>query len=70
MPAPAAKPVRSSTEEHKRARRIFARLIAGESMRAIAQAGSPKAEARKAHIGFVGRRRREHQGQRTRLPPH
>jgi hypothetical protein len=30
------KPVRSSTEEHKRARRIFARLMGGESMRAIA----------------------------------
>jgi hypothetical protein len=36
MPAPAAKPVRSSSEENKRARRIFARLIAGESIRAIA----------------------------------
>ena len=36
MPAKAAKPVRSSSEEHKRARRIFARLIAGESIRAIA----------------------------------
>jgi hypothetical protein len=37
MPARAVqKPVRSLTEEHKRARRIFARLMAGESMRAIA----------------------------------
>jgi hypothetical protein len=36
MPARAAKPVRSSSEEHKRARRIFARLMAGESIRAIA----------------------------------
>jgi hypothetical protein len=38
MPAPAlvSKPVRTSTEEHKRARRIFARLMGGESMRAIA----------------------------------
>ena len=36
MPAPAAKPVRSSSEEHKRAQRIFARLMAGELMRAIA----------------------------------
>jgi hypothetical protein len=38
MPTPAAKPVRSSTEERKRARRIFARLMGGESMRAIAAA--------------------------------
>jgi hypothetical protein len=29
-------PVRSLTEEHKRARRVFARLMAGESIRAIA----------------------------------
>ena len=36
MPAPAAKPVQFLTEEHKRARRIFARLMGGESMRAIA----------------------------------
>ena len=31
-----AKPVRSSSEQDKRARRIFARLLAGESIRAIA----------------------------------
>jgi hypothetical protein len=37
MPAP-AKPVRSSPEVHKRARRIFARLIGGQSIRAIAAA--------------------------------
>jgi hypothetical protein len=37
MPA-SAKPVRSSTEERKRAQRIFARLMGGESMRAIAAA--------------------------------
>jgi hypothetical protein len=36
MPAPAAKPVQFLTEEHKRAQRIFARLMGGESMRAIA----------------------------------
>src|SRR6202021_1327348 len=36
MRAPAAKPVQVLTEEHKRARRIFARLMGGESMRAIA----------------------------------
>jgi hypothetical protein len=36
MPAPAAKPVQSLSEAHKRAQRIFARLVAGESMRAIA----------------------------------
>ena len=36
MPAPAAKPVHFSSEEHKRAQRIFARLMGGESMRAIA----------------------------------
>jgi hypothetical protein len=38
MPTPArvSKPARSLTEEHKRAQRIFARLMAGESMRAIA----------------------------------
>jgi hypothetical protein len=39
MPSRAVlEPVRSLTEEHKRARRIFARLIAGESIRAIAAA--------------------------------
>jgi hypothetical protein len=37
MPA-SPKPVRSSPEAHKRAQRIFARLMAGESMRAIAAA--------------------------------
>src|ERR1700734_4168789 len=36
MPTRAAKPVQVLTEEHKRARRIFARLMGGESMRAIA----------------------------------
>jgi len=38
MPTPArvSKPARSLTEEHKRGQRIFARLMAGESMRAIA----------------------------------
>src|SRR6204780_6027460 len=36
MPAPAAKPVQFLKEEHKRAQRIFARLMGGESMRAIA----------------------------------
>jgi hypothetical protein len=37
MPAPASKPpVRSLSEEHKRAQRIFARLVGGESIRAIA----------------------------------
>jgi hypothetical protein len=38
MPAPArvSKAARSLTEEHKCAQRIFARLMAGESMRAIA----------------------------------
>jgi hypothetical protein len=37
MPARTAKPpVRSLTEEHKRAQRIFARLVGGESIRAIA----------------------------------
>ena len=36
MPAPAAKPVQSTSEEHQRAQRIFARLMGGESMRAIA----------------------------------
>ncbi len=35
MPAP-AKPVQFVSEEHERAQRIFARLIAGESIRAIA----------------------------------
>jgi hypothetical protein len=38
MPAQAAKPVRSSADAHKRARRIFARLIGGQSIRAIAAA--------------------------------
>ena len=36
MAARIAKPVRSLTEEHKRARRVFARLMGGESIRAIA----------------------------------
>jgi hypothetical protein len=36
MSAPAAKPVHSSTEEGERAQRIFARLMAGDSIRAIA----------------------------------
>ena len=36
MSAPAAKPIRSSAEAHNRARRIFARLIGGQSIRAIA----------------------------------
>jgi len=36
MPAPALKPVRSSADAHKRARRIFARLMGGQSIRAIA----------------------------------
>ena len=36
MPRPASKPVRSLSGEHKRAQRIFARLVGGESMRAIA----------------------------------
>jgi hypothetical protein len=36
MAARAAKPIQVLTEEHKRARRIFARLMGGESMRAIA----------------------------------
>jgi len=36
MPAPAAKPVEFLTEEHQRAQRIFARLMGGEPMRAIA----------------------------------
>jgi hypothetical protein len=36
MPAPPEKPVRSLSEEHERAQRIFARLMGGESMRAIA----------------------------------
>ena len=35
-PARAAKPIQVLTEEHKRARRIFARLMGGELMRAIA----------------------------------
>jgi hypothetical protein len=41
MPARATPPpVRSLTEEHKRARRVFARLMAGESIRAIAASES------------------------------
>jgi hypothetical protein len=36
MAAPTAKHVRSSSEEHRGARKIFARLIAGDSIRAIA----------------------------------
>jgi hypothetical protein len=36
MPTHAAKPVRSLSEEYKRAQRIFARPMGGESMRAIA----------------------------------
>jgi hypothetical protein len=36
MPAPATKPVQFLSEEHQRAQRIFARLMGGESMRAIA----------------------------------
>ena len=36
MPRPASKPVRSLSGEHKRAQRIFARLVGGELMRAIA----------------------------------
>src|ERR1700690_2652503 len=35
-PARAPNPIQVLTEEHKRARRIFARLMGGESMRAIA----------------------------------
>jgi hypothetical protein len=38
MPFLAAKPARSSSEARIRAKRIFARLIAGESMRAVAAA--------------------------------
>ena len=38
MPAPAAKAVRFSAAAHARARRIFARLIGGQSIRAIAAA--------------------------------
>jgi hypothetical protein len=38
MPARIAKPAPFLTEEHKRARRVFARLMAGESIRAIAAA--------------------------------
>jgi hypothetical protein len=37
-PRAAPEPVRSLSEEHKRARRVFARLMAGESIRAIAAA--------------------------------
>jgi hypothetical protein len=40
MSAPAEKPDRSLSEEHQRAQRIFARLIAGGSMRAIAASES------------------------------
>jgi hypothetical protein len=40
MAARSAKPVRSGPEAHKRARRIFARLIGGQSIRAIAAAES------------------------------
>ena len=40
MPRPASKPVRSLSGEHKRAQRIFARLVGGESMRAIATSES------------------------------
>jgi hypothetical protein len=36
MPGPVAKPVEFLSEEHQRAQRIFARLMGGESMRAIA----------------------------------
>jgi hypothetical protein len=36
MRAPAAKPIQFLTEEHKRAWRIFARLMGGDSMRVIA----------------------------------
>jgi hypothetical protein len=36
MPARVSKPVQFLTEEHRRAQRIFARLMGGESMRAIA----------------------------------
>ena len=36
MSAPASKPVRSLAEGRKRAQRIFARLIGGESIRAVA----------------------------------
>jgi hypothetical protein len=38
MPAPALKPVRSTVAARTRARRIFARLIGGKSIRAIAAA--------------------------------
>lgn len=40
MPAQSAKPIRSGPEGRKRAQRIFARLIGGQSMRAIAAAES------------------------------
>jgi hypothetical protein len=40
MPAPSAKPVRSSAAGRERARRIFARLIGGQPVRAIAAAES------------------------------
>ena len=36
MSAPAVKPVRSPAEARKRAQRIFARLVGGESIRAVA----------------------------------
>ena len=38
MSIPTAKPAHSSADAHKRARRIFARLIGGQSIRAIAAA--------------------------------
>jgi hypothetical protein len=40
MSAPASKPVRSAAEARKRAQRIFARLIGGQSIRAIAESES------------------------------
>ena len=40
MPRPAAKPVPILTEEAERAQRIFARLMAGDSIRAIATSES------------------------------
>jgi hypothetical protein len=40
MSAPSAKPVRSAPEGRKRAQRIFARLIGGQSVRVIAAAES------------------------------
>jgi hypothetical protein len=38
MSAPAAKPVRSAAAAHARARRIFARMLGGQSIRAVAAA--------------------------------